>query len=86
MRPARMSWACMNSSMSCRPVTSGAPSLMTRSALCPVKCARISSTFAMEVMSPWMVVMPSMGVMGWRSMEMSLGMSSSGTPFSFAGR
>ena len=73
--------------MSWSPVTSGAPSLMTRSALRPsVKCARISSTFAMEVMSPWIVVMPSIGAIGCRSMAISLGMSSSGNPFSFAGR
>eukprot|EP00982_Pelagococcus_subviridis_P004777 29339-Pelagococcus_subviridis.AAC.4 len=84
-RPARMSCACMNSSMSCSPVTSGAPSLTMRSASLPSKCVRTSFTLASEVMSPWICTTPSMGAMGWRSMATILGMSSAAVPASRAG-
>mmetsp|Transcript_9434 Transcript_9434/g.40061 ORF Transcript_9434/g.40061 Transcript_9434/m.40061 type:complete len:255 (+) Transcript_9434:256-1020(+) len=85
--PARMSCACMNSSMSCRPVTSGAPSLTMRSARRPSpKCDKISRTLAMDVMSPCSCTTPSIGAIGCRSMATILGKSSSFTPASRAGR
>ncbi len=49
---ARISCACTYSSMSCMPVTSGAPSDTTRSALWPSKCEIICSAVESFVMSP----------------------------------
>lgn len=65
------SCAWMYSSMSCMPVTSGAPSHTTRSAsLSWSPSLNVPSTsliVASEVMSPWMVSTPSIGAISCRS-------------------
>ena len=49
---ANTSWAWTNSSMSWRPVTSGAPSQTTKSAFSPAKCPIIWSAVSFFVISP----------------------------------
>lgn len=61
---ARRSWAWTNSSRSCRPVTSGAPSQTTRSALRPLKCEMICSAVLGLVMSPSIWTTPVKGACG----------------------
>ena len=49
---ANISWLCTYSSRSCSPVTSGAPSLITRSAWLPSKYEMTRSDVARDVISP----------------------------------
>mmetsp|Transcript_17390 Transcript_17390/g.49785 ORF Transcript_17390/g.49785 Transcript_17390/m.49785 type:complete len:214 (+) Transcript_17390:552-1193(+) len=61
------SWPWTYSSMSCSPVTSGAPSQMTSSARWPWKCLMMLWAVSRLVMSPWMQCTPGRGAMGCRS-------------------
>mmetsp|Transcript_16035 Transcript_16035/g.31935 ORF Transcript_16035/g.31935 Transcript_16035/m.31935 type:complete len:208 (-) Transcript_16035:269-892(-) len=65
----KRSWAWMYSSMSCRPVTSGAPSHTTMSARPPEKWETISRAVETEVMSPWMQCTSPIRAIGCRSTE-----------------
>ena len=67
LRAASNSWACMYSSISCRPVTSGAPSHTTRSAFSPANSDTILLAVASLVMSPWSWVTPGRGAIACRS-------------------
>ena len=86
VKPASMSCACINSSKSCKPVTSGAPSPTIKSACFPSKCDRTSRTLSIDVISPCIVVTPSIGAIGCKSMATIFGSSSSFTPRASAGR
>ena len=52
VNPASINCACMNSSKSCRPVTSGAPSPTIKSTRFPSKCDNTSLTLSIDVTSP----------------------------------
>lgn len=67
----RSSDACTYSSRSWRPVTSGAPSHMTKSAFDPApRCLKTSGRVLGWVMSACNVTTPGIGVIGWRSRAM----------------
>lgn len=73
LKAAKTKFPWMNSSMSCKPVTSGAPSQITKSALFIVASLlfsnflRISSIVERFVMSPLICSTPSNGAIVWRS-------------------
>ena len=59
--------AATHSSMSCSPVTSGAPSHTTMSARRPEKCATMASAVRLDVMSPWSMCTPAIGAISCKS-------------------
>lgn len=67
LKAASSSCACRNSSMSCSPVTSGAPSHTTSSASWPLKKAMICSAVERRVMSPCSCTTPGIGAISCRS-------------------
>jgi len=66
-RADNSSCACMYSSMSCSPVTSGAPSHTTKSARSPRKCPMIISAVDWAVISPWIHTTPGIGAISCKS-------------------